>query len=734
MRYSNKYSILIIFCITVEILNPKEITAQNKSVKFISESLPQLKKISTEINQNVLPLLALIKKIEGPGTTVTFKVAKIVKPQTSVKEADNAYSMTVVNVRMNEEFTIIEERDKWYKIKTLDNRAGWVAEEDIQVIVKQSNDVTGNLQNLSKQDASLILSQMIRYKGVIEELYTEAAQLIKKTEEEYSHLSDDIKKSVETDYQAFKTFKEKIEKSYGYTTHFTKPYEEILNAPVAPELSNHPQGDRFKGTVTADIGRSSYNNMNSNSTISGRFVLDGIYQIDKNTRMNFAFNHQNELIQTAFSNSVISTGIIRQFNNKMILGGNVSYDIYDDKASDNNSFGFLRANVNTVINPSRKVNVFADASFQSKNFKTSGNNNYQGVVYVAGTTIAPDSKNNIRIQVQGNLQAGEKDYLSFRQTTPQFMYTHKKSKEKSFSLGLNYDILKFVLTNNFNDYRKYKTDLIWRNKIKDKALSRHLNLTYKQYPYDNKLDYYRMGYILEKRTSQMAEQKSSVTSISYLINVMANREDNFLTDYLDLRWDRSKVRPKSYSLMNILTRFWNNPNMVSDDTSSYPDHFIDFYGEFGPSFRNVTDGTVKIEGLKIGFVMGGHLYFNFTGDNFDRNGNSVRGGIAASSNIKILNANLVLEGTYERSLILCKETSYDPNTGKITYGDNLYRKPSSFQFNIDYRQPIRDKWDMHFNLSTYNIRTDATYETSINPVEKKLSLRFSGGVVYRFSL
>jgi hypothetical protein len=174
--------------------------------------------------------------------------------------------------------------------------------------------------------------------------------------------------------------------------------------------------------------------------------------------------------------------------------------------------------------------------------------------------------------------------------------------------------------------------------------------------------------------------------------------------------------------------------MAGNDTSSYPDHYIDFYGEFGPCFRNVTDGTVKIEVLKIGLVMGGHLFFNFDEDNFNRDGNSVRGGFTVSSNIKILKANLVLGGTYEWSKILCKETSYNPNTGIIVYGENLYRKPTSFQINIDYRQPIKDKWDVHFNLSTYNIRTDATYETSINPVKEKSSLRFSGGLIYRFSL
>ena len=132
--------------------------------------------------------------------------------------------------------------------------------------------------------------------------------------------------------------------------------------------------------------------------------------------------------------------------------------------------------------------------------------------------------------------------------------------------------------------------------------------------------------------------------------------------------------------------------------------------------------------------MGGHLFFNFDEDYFRRNGNSVRTGIAASSNIKILKATLFLGGSYERSLILTKETTFDPISGNIAYGKDLFRKPSSFQFTVDFRQPVKNNLDIHFNLSTYDIRTDATFETSINPVEKKSNLRFSGGVLYRFAM
>ena len=452
-------------------------------------------------------------------------------------------------------------------------------------------------------------------------------------------------------------------------------------------------------------------------------ISNGIYKVDKFTKVNFSFNHQNELIKLAFINNTVEAGISKQFADRLVLGSNISYNSYDDKVSDNKSFGLLRAKVDAVFTPARKASVFGNVTFQSKNFKGSVDNNYQAVLYTFGANLIPNSKKNIRFQIQGNKQFSEKDKLNFNQISPQIIYTLKKSQEKSFNLGLDCDLLKFAETNNFNDYQNFSANFRWQNNINKKGLSRNLSVTYKQYPNNSKKGYYMLGFIMEKRTGSVKDEKSSVSSFSSIINIMAQRENNILKDYLDLHWDRSKIRPKCYSNMNILTRLWNNYEMITGDISSLPDHFIDFFSEFGPYYRNITDGDVKIICLKIGFVVGGHLLFNFDEESFIRNGNSVRGGFAVSGNIKILKASLVLTGSYERSLIICIEN-----------GDNLFRKPSSFKFNFDYRQPIKNNWDMHFNLSTYDLRTVATSETRINPIVKKSSLCFSGGLVYRIVL
>jgi hypothetical protein len=734
MHYYGKNFTLLAICFIFFTIANLKISAQSGSGNFISERIPQIKRMSADINQNVLAMLTLIKEYQKYGTPPASKAARIIKPVVSVKETNNVNSLTLIEVKINEEFDIVDERDKWYKVKTLDNREGWLQEDEVQIITRQLTDSGTSAGAAVNQEASALLSQIARLKGTIDDIFSTATSLVTKTEGDYNKLSDDRKKTIEPDYRIFISHKEKIEKLYNYVIKFAGPYEAIMSGSGVPGVRKTVPGERFKGTISADIGRSSYNNMNSNSTTSRQLMFNGNFQIDNQTQANISLGHQNELMQTAFTNNIIEAGITKQFSDKMVLSSNIGYNIYDDKASDYNSFGLFRAGLNANFTPSDKTNLFGNASYQSKNFSDLGDNNYQGIMYGFGANliIAPDK--NIKLQMQGNSQMSEKAFFNFNQINPQILYSRKKSQGKIFSLGLDYDLLKFTADNNFSDYQRYKADFRWRNTMKNSALSRNLNFIYKQYPNNSKQDYFRLGYIFEKRKGSLRDEKSSISSFSYLFTIITQREDNFLTDYLDIRWNKSGTRKKSYSTLNIYTRLWNNALALSGDTAKYPDHIIDFYGEIGPFFRGSGDGSVKITGLKAGFVAGGHLFFNFDEDYILRNGNSVRGGFAVSGNIKIYKASLALAGSYERSLVLTKATAYDPFSGNLVYGDNIYRKPSSFQLNINYRQPIGNRWDVRFNLSTYEIRTDATFETSINPIERKSNLRFSGGLIYRFAL
>ncbi len=734
MNLKNRFLITLLLCSVIRLPVPLLLQAQTAPASFIKDELPQLKKLSADLNQNVLPLLALVKEYEKYGPPPSVKVAKILRTSISVRETDNQESPVITEARINEEYPVIDESDKWYKIRTADNREGWIPEESVQILMKLPAAAGNETLKASGQETSALLGQMARYKINIDELYAEAGTIIRNIEQEYNRLSPEDKASVADEYKTFAAERDKIEKYHQYVVKYLSPYTNLLILPGAPQSHTIAKGERFHGIVSADLGRSSYENNGSNSTTSRRLTFDGNYQIDKATRLKLMINHQNELVQTAFTSNTVEAGISRQFGDKFLIGSNAGYDSYKDKFTDNNSFGVFRAGLNTLFTPVKKVSFSGNLNFQSKDFKETDENNYQSLIYSVGTNIMANPRSNIRIQVQGNKQLSSRDYLDFSQVSPRLIYTYKKNPEKIFSIDLDYDQLKYSGNSNFNDYGKYKTAFQWRNINKTRTLTNSLDFIYKQFPNNGRQDYLRIGHRTERRKGSLRDEKSSVSSVQFLLTVITMRQDNNLTDFFDLRWDKTKLRPKWYSSSNLYLKLFNNIEKMIADSTNMPDHFIDFYREFGPSFRNVSDGNVRISSLKFGIILGGHVYFNFDEDYFNRNGNSLRGGLAVSTNINIYKASLAAGGSYERSLIISKETSYNPYNGELIYGDNIYRKPSSFQFNIDFRQPVGKSWDIHFNLGTYNIRTDATFETSINPVEKKSNLRLSGGIIYRFAL
>lgn len=734
MNLTNRILITLLLSSVIRLITPSLLAAQTESAVFISENMSQLKKLSSNLSQNVLPLLALIKEYEKSGPPPSIKVVKILRSNTPVRETDNPNSNAITELRMNEEYPVIAESDNWYKIRTADSREGWIPEESVQILMKQP--VTGSAEKVkgSGQESAALLGQMARYKIIIDELYAQSGTIISNIEREYDKLSPEDKVSLAAEYKAFLAERDKIEKYQQYVVKYLSPYSNLLILPGSPQSQTVAKGERFHGTVSADLGRSSYENNGSNSTTSRRLSFDGNYQIDKATRLNLMINHQKELIQTAFVNNTVETGISHEFGDKFLIGTIAGYNSYNDKFTDNNSFGVFHAGLNTLLTPVKKVSLSGNLNFQSKEFKETAENNYQSLIYSVGTNIMAGSRSNLRIQIQGIKQVSGRDFLDFSQISPNLIYTYKKSPDRAFSIDLDYDQLKYSGNSTVNDYGKYKTAFQWRNSNKVRTLTNILDFVYKQFPNNSRQDFFRIGHRSERRKGSLRDEKSSVSSLHYMLTVITMRENNNLTDFFDLRWDKTKLKPRWYSSSNLFLKLFNNIEKMVADSTDMPDHILDFYREFGPSFRNLSEGSVRISSLKVGLILGGHVYFNFDEDYFNRNGNSLRGGLAISTNINILKASLTAGGSYERSVIISKETSYNSYSGELIYGDNLYRKPSSFQFNIDFRQPVGMNWDVHFNLGTYNIRTDATFETSINPVEKRSNLRFSGGVIYRFAL
>jgi len=718
--------------------------AQTVTNATLSKDVSRLKQISTEMNQQVLSLLSLIREYNKLIPVGPIDFAKIITPFASVKEADSENSLTLAQVRLNEEFFITEQRENWFKIRLEDGREGWIMENYLQVLTKTPPEIPGREKSQGKE-ATVLLSQISVNQKAIFEMHETANQLFREINDNYNGLSQESKKPVEADFTGATQAKDKIEKYFVYANRFFEPFEDLTAGTYEKKPEKVVPGDRFKGTVIADFGKSTYKNAGSNSTISRKLGFNALYKVDPSMSIEAGINHQNELIQTPYSNTSVETAISKRFADKLQLNGRLGYDNYNDKDSKTNTFGMLNSGVNVMYSPSRKSSIYGNISYRNKNYDNMADNNYQGVSYTIGTSLIPEDNKTLKIQVLGISQFSERDFLNFNQVSPMINYMVRKDPNRSMNAGIDVDILKFAASNNSSDYQKYKLELLWRVSRSKKILVRNLNFTYKSFPYNDLQDYVRLGYTLQRRKGSAAT-KSSSSSFSSIVTYVVNREKMTAPDQLDIRWDKSNTGKSGYFNVNIFNRLWNN--FAKSDTTSF-DNVIDFYSEFGPNIRNISHGNVALTSLRFGLILGGHIFYNFSKvifvseqadedsnpfeDTFFRNGSSLRGGIGLTGGFRIMNGTLELAGSYERSLIMQKQTTID-TTGTIVYGDNLIRKPSSFQFRIDFRLPLYQNWDIHFNLNNYMIRTDATEETSINPIEKKSNLRFSGGLVYRFSL
>lgn len=593
-----------------------------------------------------------------------------------------------------------------------------------------STDAGRDIEERSGTEMSALLGQVTRHKTRINELYESASLIFGRIEDEYRGMDEKRKNEAADDYASAMSCREKIEKYYDYATRFFKPYEGIVATEDEAVPSKVLPGERFKGTASADFGRSTYQAAGTNATYSRKIAFDGIYQVNNRTSIDAAVNHQNELMQTRFTSTSVNSGISTKLAENLDLGGILGYYDYRDKETGSNTYGQLHAGLQVAYDPGERTRLYGNFGMRNKAFRNRADQNYTGFFYSAGMAFIPGTNKNLALQIRGNSQISDADYLHFNQINPQIRYTSEKTRDKSFAFTFDMDMIAFGATNQANDYQKFTTDFLWRKKKEKETRTRKLYLSSKLHPFNDRQDYGRFLYTVSRRRGSVREKRSSNTTFSTLLNVYLQREELFLTDYMDIRFDQSSTGERSFFTFNVFNRFWNN--FAKTDTT-WIDHVSDLYCSVGPYYRSRGAGKVKLGNLKVGVILGGHIAYNLDEQFIVRTGNSLRGGLMASGSFRIYRGSIAFSGSYERSLITAG-VPVDPVTEEIDLENILWRRPNSIRFKIDYRQPVAKNWDIHFNVSNYHINTDATIETSANPIERRSNMRIYGGVVYRFAI
>ncbi len=717
----------ILFLLSVFFFCCLNVVARADKIQALNKELLELNKIGDELRSKVLSLLTLVKELEKSGSVTGSQIAKIIYPEEPVKEANIAGSKSIFTAKYNDELLILEKSDIWYRVRLQDGREGWIKEEAVQVIVKDRASIQQGQPRSNMGDNELLMLLSILNRD-IENQYISAKAMISSLESRYAVLPSDQKSISNNTLQNISQVKEKIEKYYSYAKKFIQPYSELLvGVRTTSNKKRAVSHNKFMGDVSMELGRTIQNTTNDMSGFAGNVDFKGLYKVNGNTTITGGLRYQEEVIRTPFASMRVDAGIKNNFNNHLSLKANIGYDNYNDKYDNTNDFNVLKAAANLSVPFGKKSQLSGHLSHSLRKYKVAGGSNFASTRYMFNAFFKNNPKLETNIYLRGNLQSSAVNYLNFNQLNPGIVLKKVRVPGKSFSTLIDLNIYKYSGEAERSNFSRGRLDLKWMRRKAGKNKTSYLGLIGKQFPNNERLNYIRANtaFTTTKGNLGLGRSKTSTFRATYTYYML--QDTTSLVDYMDMRFDRIKSGRKGFINFNIFGRLLNS---IGRDIDVY--HTFDIYLTAGPIFGNRKSKNAF--NLRIGPVIGTHILVGSVAEFWENNGTSLRAGIAMQGNINIKKASMRFMGAYERQFLVTNKYVIDNVTGELTVGEIIVRKPNSIQFDFDFRLPISHVWDVHFNVNHYNIMTDATNETSINPNEQNMRLRMVGGVIYRFIL
>jgi len=719
----------ILFLFLVVLFCCLNVAAKADKIQALDKELLELNKISDELRSKVLSLLTLVKELEKSGPVTGSQIAKIIYPEEPVKEANIAGSKSIFTAKYNDELLILEKSDIWYRVRLEDGREGWIKEESVQVIVQDRSSIQQGQPGSNMGDNELLMLLSILNRD-IENQYISAKMMISSLENRYAGLTSDQKSISNNTLQSISQTKEKIEKYYSYAKKFIQPYSELLvGVNVKSNKKRTVSQNRFMGKVSMELGRTIQNTTNDMSGFAGNLDFSGLYKVNGNTTITGGVRYQEEVIRTPFASMRVDAGIKNNFNNQMNLVANLGYDNYNDKFDNANDFNVIRAGANLSVPFGKKSQLSGHLSHSIRKYKIEGGSNFASTRYMLNAFLRNNSKLETNIYFRGNLQSSAVNYLSFNQLNPGIVLKKRRVPGKSFSTLIDLNIYKYSGEAERSNFSRGRLDFKWMRRKTGKNKTSYLGFIGKQFPNNERLNYIRANTAFTSTKGNLGLGRSKTSTFRATYTYYMLQDTTSLVDYMDMRFDRIRSGRKGFINFNMFGRLLNS---IGRDMDVY--HTLDMYLTVGPIFGNRKSKNTF--NLRIGPVIGAHILVGSEVEFWENNGTSFRGGIAMRGNINIQKASIRFMGTYERQFLITNEYDLNDDTGELTVGEVIVRKPNSFQFDFDFRLPISQRWDVHFNVNYYNIITDATEEASIldNPNDQNMRLRMVGGVAYRFIL
>jgi hypothetical protein len=695
-----KYALTVAVWIVLCLVCPFK--AFSDSSKDMQQSLEELKSLRQEIQQKTLPLLVLMKQLEGTAVAAPQQRVKVIKPVATIRETDNVASRTLLVARLSDEFLVIEQRDQWYRIRLADGREGWIHEDVIQVFSAPASPSSVEKKTQAPQDTKNLLTLAADLIKTINAKQDTAAQILSSLEESYRQLPETERQKLLPIYSSIVQERNKITEYHVYANHFYEKYAAFQQIPSTPTV-RLPRG--INGQLSIQTGKSAYESQGDESLTSRDLNFTGSMRLNDRSQVTAALTNRSEVIQTPYGTNDVRLAYVYRSPTGLHLNSYASYNKYDDKNFERNNFKELGAGLNLSYPLSAKSHFFTDLAFNNKAYQEEGSNDYSGGQLNTGFRIRTNPNTQLDLALRGLVQSSDISFLDFRRFVPQFQYL-RKTRGGSFGAKLEFEQIGYAEEAKSNDFRRERLDLVWSTN----GSQRQITVTGKQFPNNENFNYLKLG--LQSRWQSTRGLSFSRTGLS-LLYVHHPQGSEQQVDYLDVRADRASSGKSSYLDLSLFGRAWR---------SSDRDHLVDFYSRLG----------LKISKVQVGPVVGAHLLLNKEGSAIKRDGNSFRAGLDLRSQFTINKASVNFAFGYEKAFVYGNEIAIDQNTGELTTGEVAERNPTTLQFSAGLRMPIVQAIDFELDIRRYEIDLDVSDEVSINPVSSRSRLHVLAGLGYRF--
>ena len=703
--------------------------ATASDLKNFNQEIRKLDNVSVELRNKVLSALTLVKELEKNIPVSGSQIAKVIYPEEPVRDANFPDAKSIFTARYNDEFIILDKRDKWYHIKLPDGRDGWIHEDAVQAITTDRNSGYGGKQRSKINDQALLLQLVIFYEE-IESEYRLAKNIMNHVETLYSKLSSDEKFNYSDQYKRFFHVKSKIEKYHSYADKYLQPYSSMVEGvKISNKKKLASRGSRFTGNASLEFGKAIQNTTSDQSGFAGNFDFNGLYRINSSTSVRGAIRHHEDVIRTPFATTGVEVGLKNQFRKNIGLDATVGYEKYNDKFDDVNDFNLIRASANLNIPFGKGSRLSGFIGHSARKYTLGNGNNFGSTRYQISAFLKNNPKFATNIFIRGNLQSSNVDYLNFDQINPGIVMTRNRVPGKSFSTLMDLNVYKYSGEAARSNFSRARLDFKWLRSEKGKNKTSFLGFIGKAFPNNKRLNYLRGNLAFTTTKNNLVNGRTKTSRFRSIYTYYVLQDTTKPADFMDLRYDIMNQGRKWFIGFNVFGRFINTIGR-----SVKANQTLDMYLTTGPVISNRKTRARNIYRLKIGPVLGAHGLFRPDTKFWENNGTSLRLGLSLQGDMNIGKAYLRFMGAYERQFLVTNQYKIDKTSGELAVGDVTVREPNTYQCDIDFRMPVIKALDVRFNLNYYNILTDVDEATSFNPNEQNMRLRLVGGVIYRFVL